>query len=68
MASGNLQDILKDPARVRVWEAIMSASGVSCHLRIALACVLLVSAGLLLRSFSKVLEVDLAFQPDQRHR
>src|SRR5262249_7810326 len=31
---------------------------------IALACVLLVSAGLLLRSFSKVLEVDLGFQPD----
>jgi hypothetical protein len=32
---------------------------------VALACVLLVSAGLLLRSFLKVLEVDLGFQPDQ---
>ena len=31
---------------------------------IALACVLLISAGLLLRSFLKVLDVDLGFQPD----
>ena len=31
---------------------------------IALACVLLVSAGLLLRSFLKVLDVDLGFQPE----
>ncbi len=32
---------------------------------VALACVLLVSAGLLLRSFVKVLDVDLGFQPDR---
>ena len=32
---------------------------------IALACVLLVSAGLLLRSFLKVLDVDLGFQPER---
>jgi predicted permease len=31
---------------------------------VALACVLLVGAGLLLRSFLKVLDVDLGFQPD----
>ncbi len=31
---------------------------------VALACVLLVSAGLLLRSFLKVLDVNLGFQPD----
>ena len=34
-------------------------------LEVALACVLLVSAGLLLRSFVKVLDVDLGFQPDR---
>lgn len=32
---------------------------------IALACVLLVGAGLLLRSFLKVLDVDLGFQPER---
>ena len=32
---------------------------------VALACALLVSAGLLLRSFLKVLDVDLGFQPDR---
>ncbi len=32
---------------------------------VALACVLLVSAGLLMRSFLKVLDVDLGFQPDR---
>jgi putative ABC transport system permease protein len=32
---------------------------------VGLACVLLVSAGLLLRSFLKVLDVDLGFQPDR---
>jgi putative ABC transport system permease protein len=45
----------------RKHERIRAALVVS---EIALACVLLVSAGLLLRSFSKVLEVDLGFQPD----
>jgi hypothetical protein len=32
---------------------------------VALACVLLVGAGLLLRSFLRVLDVDLGFQPSQ---
>ena len=32
---------------------------------VALACVLLVGAGLLLRSFLRVLDVDLGFQPDR---
>ncbi len=32
---------------------------------VALACMLLVGAGLLLRSFMRVLDVDLGFQPDR---
>src|SRR5205814_6914923 len=32
---------------------------------VALACLLLVAAGLLLRSFLKVLDIDLGFQPDR---
>src|SRR6185312_4634028 len=65
MAGGNLQEMLKDSSAGaglgRKHERIRAALVVS---EIALACVLLVSAGLLLRSFSKVLEVDLGFQPD----
>jgi len=65
MASGNLQEVLKDSGAGaglgRKHERIRAALVIS---EIALACVLLVSAGLLLRSFSKVLEVDLGFQPD----
>ena len=48
------------------WGASMSASVPGSVIsEIALACVLLVSAGLLLRSFLKVLDVDLGFQPDR---
>ncbi len=65
MASGNLQEILKDSGAGaglgRKHERIRAALVIS---EIALACVLLVSAGLLLRSFSRVLDVDLGFQPD----
>jgi predicted permease len=66
MASGNLQEVLKDSGAGaglgRKHERIRAALVVS---EIALACVLLVSAGLLLRSFLKVLDVDLGFQPDR---
>jgi predicted permease len=66
MASSKLQDVLKDSAagaglgrkheRVRAVLVISEA---------ALAFVLLVNAGLLLRSFLRVLDVDLGFQPDR---
>ena len=65
MASGNLQEVLKDAGAGaglgRQHEHIRAALVVS---EIALACVLLVSAGLLLRSFMRVLEVDLGFEPE----
>jgi predicted permease len=65
MASGNLQAVLKNSGAGaglgRGHERLRAALVIS---EIALACVLLVSAGLLLRSFAKVLEVDLGFQPD----
>lgn len=66
MAGGNLQEMLKDSSAGaglgRKHGRIRAALVVS---EIALACVLLVSAGLLLRSFLKVLDVDLGFQPDR---
>ncbi len=65
MASGNLQEILKDSGAGaglgRRHERVRAVLVIS---EIALACVLLVSAGLLLRSFSRVLGVDLGFHPD----
>jgi predicted permease len=65
VAGGNLQVVLKDSGAGaglgRHHERVRSVLVVT---EIALACVLLVSAGLLLRSFFKVLEVDLGFQPD----
>jgi len=65
MASGNLQDSLKDSGagagQSRRHERLRSILVVT---EVALACVLLVGAGLLLRSFMKVLDVDLGFQPE----
>jgi predicted permease len=66
IAGGNLQDALKDSAvsttggrgtaRLRTTLVIS---------QIALACVLLIAAGLLLRSFLRVLDVDLGFEPSR---
>src|SRR5579863_2115473 len=65
-AGGNLQEVLKDSGPGaglgRRHERVRAALVVS---EVALACLLLVSAGLLLRSFLKVLDVDLGFQPDR---
>jgi predicted permease len=68
MAAGNLQDSLKDSSagsgQSRKHERVRSVLVVS---EVALACVLLVGAGLLLRSFLKVLNVDLGFQPQRSY-
>jgi predicted permease len=64
VASGNLQETLKDSGpgtgSGRKHERLRSTLVVT---EVALACVLLVGAGLLLRSFLKVLDVDLGFEP-----
>jgi predicted permease len=66
MAGGNLQESLKDSGpgsgQGRKHERLRAVLVVT---EVALACVLLVGAGLLLRSFLKVLDVDLGFQPDR---
>jgi predicted permease len=66
MAGSNLQDVLKDyslgAGLGRKHERVRAALVIS---EVALACVLLVSAGLLLQSFLRVLRVDLGFQPDR---
>ena len=66
IAGGNLQETLKDSGAGaglgRKHERLRSVLVVS---EVALACMLLISAGLLLRSFIRVLDVDLGFQPDR---
>ncbi len=66
MSSGNLQEALKDSGHGtsdgRKHEGLRSVLIVS---EIALACVLLVGAGLLLRSFLRILDVDLGFSPSR---
>ena len=65
MASGNLHETLKDSGlgsgQSRRHDRTRSILVVS---EVALACVLLVGAGLLLRSFLHVLDVDLGFEPE----
>jgi predicted permease len=64
MSSSNLQEALKDTGQGmsdgRKHERLRSTLVIS---EVALACVLLIGAGLLLRSFMRVLDVDLGFQP-----
>ena len=65
LSGGNLQKALKDNASGmaadRSHERFRATLVIS---EIALACVLLVGAGLLLRSFLRVLDVDLGFDPN----
>jgi len=65
-SSGNLQDALKDAgygvSAGRGHERLRAALVVS---EVALACVVLIGAGLLLRSFLRILDVDLGFQPSR---
>ena len=62
MSGGNLQEVLKDSGASsgRKHNRIRSTLVIT---EIALACVLLVGAGLLLRSFLRVLDIDLGFEP-----
>jgi predicted permease len=64
MSSANLQETLKDGGKGmsggRTHERMRNVLVIS---EVALACVLLIGAGLLLRSFLRVLDVDLGFQP-----
>jgi predicted permease len=66
MSAGNLQAALKDSghgsSEGRKHQRMRSILVVT---EIALACVLLVGAGLLLRSFLRVLDVDLGFEPSR---
>ncbi len=66
ISSGNLQEGLKDSGHGtsdgKKHEGLRSLLIVS---EIALACVLLVGAGLLLRSFLRILDVDLGFEPSR---
>jgi predicted permease len=65
MSSGNLQEALKDSgpgtSEGKKHERIRGALVIS---EVALACVLLIGAGLLMRSFLRVLNIDLGFQPE----
>ena len=64
ISGGNLQETLKDSGQGvsagRKHDRMRSALVI---VEVALACVLLVGAGLLLRSFLRVLDVDLGFEP-----
>jgi predicted permease len=66
MASNQIQESLKDgghgTSEGRQYERLRSILVIS---EVALACVLLVGAGLLLHSFLRILDIDLGFQPSR---
>ena len=66
ISAGNLQEALKDSgAGMTQGKKHERMRGILVISEVALACVLLVGAGLLLRSFLRVLDVDLGFQPSR---
>ena len=66
ISSGNLQNALKDStASTTGGQSTTTLRTTLVVSQIALACVLLVGAGLLLRSFLRVLDVDLGFEPSR---
>jgi predicted permease len=65
MAGRNLQEALKDSGHgASMGRKHENVRALLVIAEVGLACVLLVGAGLLLRSFLKVLDIDLGFQPD----
>jgi len=66
LSSGNLQEAIKESGHGagegRRHDRLRSTLVIS---QISLACVLLVGAGLLLRSFLRVLDIDLGFEPSR---
>lgn len=66
IARGNLQEVLKDSGagagKSRKQERTRSILVIT---ELGLACLLLIGAGLLLRSFIKVQDIDLGFQPER---
>jgi putative ABC transport system permease protein len=66
LSSGNIQETLKDSGHGmspgRKHERLRAAMVIS---EVTLACVLLIGAALLLRSFLRVMDVDLGFQPSR---
>jgi predicted permease len=66
LRDGNIQDTLKDSGPgMSAGRRHERMRGLLVISEVGLACVLLISAGLLLRSFLSVLDVDLGFQPDR---
>ena len=66
MSAGSLQSVLRDGGQgLTAGPRHERFRGALVVTEVALACVLLVSAGLLLRSFLRVLDVDLGFRPAQ---
>ena len=66
-SAGNIEGQRRtwDSAKAEEHDRMRSALVIT---EVALACVLLVGAGLLLRSFLRVLDVDLGFEPTPRSR